>query len=157
MWGAERARTASTATAQPGHHSPVCAAAAAALIAKLLPFCRSLWIVERPLKDISYASHQAQPQSGLYWVLCTGYPKSKIQEETQRADGWLSPLRVTPYAAVAEMGLVTPHKVLPRALAHQRDGQGCSQHPPPLQKVGSECLDEDLLQAGVQGTWVWAE
>lgn len=75
MWGAKKARTASTATAQPGHRSPV-RAAAAALLVKRLPFCSSPagWR-GRPLKDVSHASHQVQPQPGLYLVLRAGDPK----------------------------------------------------------------------------------
>ena len=64
----------STATVLPGHHSPVCAAAA--LTAEPLSFCSSLsgWLA-RPLKDISHACHQIQHQMGLCWVLCTRYLK----------------------------------------------------------------------------------
>lgn len=39
----------------------------------------------------------------------------------------------------------------------QRDGQGCPQRPPPLQKMGTRHLDKDHLQSEAQGTWVGAE
>lgn len=207
MSGAKKARTASTATAQPGHRSPV-RAAAAALLVKPLPFCSSPagWR-GRPPKDISHASHQVQPQP----VLCAGDPKwgqlriatavpeeasaagftllsehmqskymkskarfpgfqitvgatlplystilhsfpreertktpadqneREAQGETPRADGGWSPRGDTP--CDTSEGLA------------ESTGQGWSQHPPPLQRVGGECLGEDLSQ----GTRVGAE
>lgn len=48
---------------------------------------------------------------------------------------------------------MTPRKVLPSALAFQRDGRGCSQRSPPLKKVGSKLMGADLLQAGLWGAW----
>lgn len=64
----------STAPAQPGCHSPACAAAA--LIDKLLLFRSSpsaRW--RRPLKDVSHTNYQAWPQPGLHWVLSARHPK----------------------------------------------------------------------------------
>lgn len=175
------------------------------------------------------ASHQAQPQPGLYWVLCTGYPKrgqlntatavpaeasavglcssgSTCRANTRKAGpvSLASPCPQQPcFLFSPQLYTASPKKSKPKhrqtkikgkpkrrrkqlmvgylpagtlltllwqgqvswhpasslaeSAASQRDGQGCPQHPPPLQKVGGGHPDKDRLQAEAQSTWVRAE